>query len=246
MPTAHSGSSQSTPQPQWSARKTHVIHRKLLYLRLQFITRKAYRLKSAKVRNAKGMVWGGSRHRVAIAHPLWSQDSYRDLPTQRPASTYDNVLGILPTREATLSLRCPKFLLEFLSVAWLIDCSHDGPSLWLTSAPGTQIPTLNHVDCLSGIGIPHGQVWPAPPQAETILSGMTLPPRMDITSQKPGQSPDNSVGKTTVYCAIRTHIKLSQKTLSYQKVKLSKTTVIMSERLGTKLNGLPLIESSKK
>lgn len=125
MPTAHSGSSQSNPQPQWSARKTHVIHRKLLYLWLQFITRKAYRLKSAKVRNAKGMVWGGSRHRVAIAHPPWSQDSYHDPPTLRPASTYGSVLGILPTREATLSLRCPKFSLEFLSVGWLIDCSHD-------------------------------------------------------------------------------------------------------------------------
>lgn len=119
-------------------------------------------------------------------------------------------------------------------------------SLLPTSAPVTQIPTLNHVDCLSGMGSPHGQVWPAPPQAETILSGMTLPPRIDITSQKPGQSPDHSVGKTTVYCAVRTHIKPSQKTLSYQKVKFSKTTVVRSERLGTNLKGLLVIESSKK
>ena len=99
------------------------------------------------------MVWGGSRPRAAIACPPWSQDSYHNPPTPRPASTCDSVLGILPTREATLSLSCPKFLLEFLSVGWLIDCSHDWSQSLAHQCPSN--PDPHPESC--GLSLWHGQ-----------------------------------------------------------------------------------------
>lgn len=190
------------------------------------------------------MVWGGSDTELLLPTPVKSGQ----LPQPPNPATSINLWqctwhsanqGSDP--EPQMSKVFTGVPLEFL---WLIDCSHDG------SQSGSPVPQEPRCPpwimwtlflALASLTVRCGQLHPKQRrfyQVWRCLPELILPP-------KPGQSPDNSVGKTTVYRAIRTHIKLSQKTLSYRRVKLSKTTVIMSERLGTKLKGLQLTESSK-